>query len=137
MDKIKIEKGCYGYLWMSNQPEPTVIYNEPVLLSLDNDTNPFIVEGHLYVKDKVSYSIKYVDGSYTLKQYDLTSLPKEWVKEEKVKTFVANRLKKNDLILKEIHSEQYWEPKEDELCNGMNVLSPGAFIFVGFNNKEE
>ena len=135
--EIKIEKGCYGYLWMSNQPNPTVIYDESVELSLDNNSNPFVVEGHLYVKDKLSYSIKYVDGSYILKRYDLTSLPKEWVKEDGVRKFVANRLKKDDLTIDEIYFKQYWVPKEDDLCNGMKTLQPGALVFVGFNYKEE
>ena len=137
MEKIKIEKGCYGYLWMSNQSEPTVIYNEPVELSLDNNTNPFIVEGHLYVENKVSYSIKYVDGLYKLKQYDLTNLPEDWIKESVAKRFVANRLKKDDLTIEEIFFEQYWISEKDELCNDMKTLRPGALIFVGFNYKGE
>ena len=135
--EIKIEKGCYGYLWKSNQPKPTVIYDESVDLSLDNNMNPFIVEGHLYVEDKVSYSIKYVDGHYIIKQYDMQNLPKDWIKENGVKKFIANKLEKDDFTIEEICFEQYWIPEEDVLCAGMKTMRPGAFIFVGFNNKEE
>ncbi|MDR3057356.1 MAG: TIGR04423 family type III CRISPR-associated protein, partial [Prevotella sp.] len=71
MTKIEIKEPCEGYIWKSNSPNPVVYYNEPVTIELDENINPFIVEGYLYVKDKLSYTIKYVDGKYFVAKYEL------------------------------------------------------------------
>jgi CRISPR type III-associated protein (TIGR04423 family) len=102
--------------------------------------NPFIVEGQLYAeKEQKSYSIKYVDNKHIVVEYDLENVPDNWNVEGKIvfngKSFIANRL---DGVA-EIKFRQYWKPKLDELCEGMKMLVPAGYVFVGFeyNNEEK
>ena len=134
-----------GYLWMSNSKNPIVLKSEklkslrlnesesdkPVIFDEISDlSNPFIIEGQLYSKNtKKSYSIKYADGEHIVVEYDLNNLPKDRVFDEKEddKKFIPNRI--NASMLK---FRQYWKPEEDEFCEGMEVLQPAGFVFVGF-----
>lgn len=122
MKKIQGDK-MTGYLWYSDQDHPTVYDGERVEQILNDEDNPFIIEGQL-CDDKVSYSIKYVDGEYLVKSITLSELPKENVND---KYFQSHRM--NGKIL---HFKEYWEEKTDDLCCGMKVLQPGKLVFVGF-----
>ena len=66
---MKIDKSTHqGYLWYSDEKEPRVFNNEEFELEMAENTNPFIVEGHLF--DGInSISIKYVDGKYIINKY--------------------------------------------------------------------
>ena len=68
---MKIDKSTYqGYLWYTDEKEPRVFNNEEFELDIANDENPFVVEGHLF--DGInSISIKYVDGKYIVKTYEV------------------------------------------------------------------
>lgn len=110
-----------GYLWYSDQDCPKVYNGEKLILN--DEDNPFVIEGQL-CDDKVSYSIKYVDGKYLVKSFTLSELPKENVND---KYFQSHRM--NGKIL---HFKEYWEEKTDDLCCGMKVLQPGKLVFVGF-----
>lgn len=136
---IPKDKKYIGYLWMSDQKYPTE-FREPTMLeeelSIDEKTNPFIIEGQLYCEEesglKKSYSIKYVDGEYWVTEYDLNKLKtrKDFVLDDmkQVKSFIPNRFQVSKLTF-----AQYWqESKPDELCEGMKVLIPGPFVFIGF-----
>jgi CRISPR type III-associated protein (TIGR04423 family) len=134
MKIIDIKEPCEGYIWKSNEEKPEVFYNEPVNLLLDEGKNPFIIEGQLYVKNKISYSIKYVDGKYFVTEYDLTNLSSGY----ELKEYIPNRrIVKNDIAINKICFRQYWKPEEDDLCEKMNVLVPSAHVFVGFKLKED
>lgn len=133
MTKIEINEACEGYIWMSDQPNPKTFINEPVNLVLDEGNNPFIIEGQLYVKNKISYSIKYVDGKYFITKYDLSALPTVFESKE----YIPNRIKKENTEISKICFNQYWEPKKDVLCENMEMLVPSAYVFVGFKMKED
>jgi CRISPR type III-associated protein (TIGR04423 family) len=135
MQEIKINKNCEGYIWYSDRQKPEMIRAEKYSLELDETKNPFVVEGQIYSKDEqVSYSIKYVDGKYIVVPTLLNDL-KGFVFDEK--SFIPNRL---DGVAK-IKYRQYWKPEKDELCEGMEVLVPAEYVFVGFEynniNKED
>jgi len=128
---IPKEQEYIGYLWLSNSKVPEV-YLEPsdvsyFLKDMNDDKNPFIIEGQLFSEGvNKSYSIKYVDGEHIVVEYDLNSLPEDWVCDED-KTFIPNRINVTKLKFR-----QYWKPEADEFCEGMEVLQPAAFVFVGF-----
>lgn len=131
MKTIKINK-CEGYLWWSDQQEPKVCQDEAIDICLDETKNPFVVEGQLYDKEeKMSYSIKFVDGQYLINIFkveegDLTNPDNE------TKCYFSNRME--DKWLKFL---RYWEEKEDKNCMGMPVLTITKNVFIGFKEKEE
>lgn len=139
MGKIQnIEKAKYeGYIWWSDKDRPEVFYgNEEVELSLNDDENPFIIEGNLWDKaSKKSIFIRYVDGQYftnetTVKEEDRNN--KERCTE---KSFIAHRIDG----IRVLRFLQYWVTFEDPLCEKMETLRPEKLVFIGFddNNKEE
>lgn len=133
LSKIEIDKITEGYLWLSDDPDPIVDLKDikEKLNQTNDSSNPFIIEGQLYGKEaKISYSIKYVDGKHLVAEYDLASMG-----DYDSKRFVANRIPEKTHIC----FHQYWKesPEGDPLCEGMKVLQPDAFVFVGFDKKEE
>ncbi len=58
---MKIDKSKYqGYLWYSDEKEPRVFNNEEFELEMAENTNPFIVEGHLFNGiDSISNNISF------------------------------------------------------------------------------
>lgn len=118
-----------GYIWWSDKAEPEIIQNKSVVLK--NEEIPFIIEGQLFDdKSKISYSIKYVDGQYILKDYIVAE--KDYESPNVVKEYRSYRM--GEKILKFL---EYWESQEDELCLGMKVLQPTKVVFVGFKEEEK
>ena len=127
---IPKESRYTGYLWQSDQSSPMVFRGE-ALPAFGSGTNPFIIEGQLYNKDNdLSYSIKFVDGKYLVKEFDLKE-PETFKPIEKC--YLANRLDGVAMLC----FKEYWQPEKDECCAGMDVLKPAALVFVGFNYKED
>lgn len=126
---MKIEKSRYeGYIWFSDQKEPKVFNNEEFELEIADDKNPFIIEGQLFDStNNKSVSIKYVDGEYIVKPYDVQENERDNAQE-----YLSNRMDDRKLLF-----VQRWEEQPDDLCEGMQVLQPAELVFVGFNNKEE
>jgi CRISPR type III-associated protein (TIGR04423 family) len=133
MEIIEIKEPCEGYIWRSDKENPEVFYNEPINLLLDEGKNSFVIEGQLYVKDKMSYSIKYVDGKYFVTKYDLGNFSSDY----ELKEYIPNRITKAGIVINKICFRQYWEPEEDTQCEKMNVLVPSAYVFAGFKIKED
>lgn len=126
MEPIMINK-CQGYLWWSDQQKPEVFQNEKFERSFDENKNPFVVEGQLYdVDNNMSYSIKFVDGKYLIKSFDVTeddfSNP-----DFETKEYLSNRM--GGRWLKFL---RYWEETKDENCKGMKVLTLTKNVFIGF-----
>ena len=123
---MKIDKSTYqGYLWYSDEKEPRVFNNEEFELDIANDENPFVVEGHLF--DGInSISIKYVDGKYIVKTYEVKD--NDFKSPNLVKEFLPNCMKS----VEKLRFLEYWKLKEDNLCENMEVLQPAEFVFVGF-----
>ncbi len=131
METIKINK-CEGYLWLSDQQQPTVYQDKSIDICLDETKNPFVVEGQLYDKEeKKSYSIKFVDGQYLINIYkvgerDFTN------PNNMIKSYLSNRM--DDRWLKFL---SVWEEIEDENCMGMPVLTLTKHVFIGFDERKE
>ncbi len=136
MDRVnQIDKGNYeGYLWYSDSQEPIILERKTFECQLDNQMNPYIIEGQLYDKGaKVSYSVKYVDGQYIAYRFnnitgDADSKDPHIVIENK--SFCTNRMDSRMLIF-----QQWWRERPDPLCEGMKVLQPAELIFVGFKKE--
>lgn len=75
---MKIEKSNYqGYVWRSNENAPHVYDgNKEFELEFVDGENPFVVEGFLCDGEK-SISIKFADGRYIIKIYDLNALSQD------------------------------------------------------------
>lgn len=121
MNRIIIEGKFEGYVWYSDQDTPQIYCGQE--LELSDEDNPFIIEGQL-CDGNTSYSIKYIDGKYFVKKYNLTCLPKEDVVD---KFYQSYRMNGKVLSFKEC-----WRLESDALCCGMDVLQPKEIIFVGF-----
>lgn len=142
MGRIRINKikslTYEGYLWMSDQENPTIYENDSVTLPTEG-ANPFVVEGQLYnEKEGLSYSIKYVDGQYIVQKYEVTEADMK-SQDNQIKTYLSNRM--GD---KKLQFLRYWEdvPDEDNFTdsnnpNGLPVLTQTKNVFIGFKKKEE
>ncbi len=129
---MKIEKSRYqGYVWYSDQTKPEVLNNEEFGEEFRDNENPFIVEAQLFdTVNKKSYSIKYVDGKYICKEYNLADF--KGVEKEEL-SFVAHRIEG----VTKLYFNQYWREEADQKCNGMMVLQPKELVFVGFQKYKE
>jgi CRISPR type III-associated protein (TIGR04423 family) len=127
-----------GYLWLSDSTTPIVVTKQQNLTGLgdllglshpiDDDSNPFIVEGQLYApKEHLSYSIRYTDGRHIVIEYDLN---KDVPKVVDDKSFIAHRLPG----VSKLKFRQYWKEQKDALCEGMTTLVPADCVFVGFED---
>ena len=142
-----------GYLWMSDSDIPTLLNREKlrskILITsnsgkktgnqvtfdeMKDTSNPFIIEGQLYSENaNLSFSIKFVDGKHIVAMYNLNEIPKTWVFNETddLKKFAVNRMKG----VSKLKFRQYWKPEPDKLCEGMEVLVPAGYVFLGFENE--
>lgn len=122
-----MEKSNYiGYIWYSDSNEP-VVYDGKEIVDIDLDVakNRFIIEGQLYSSElSKSVSIKYIDGMYIERVFDITDEDLE-----NATLYESNRI--DDKTLK---FTQRWVEKTDDYCNGMPVLVPAEIVFVGFEN---
>lgn len=118
---IDLNRSYEGYIWVSDKTAPEEIIGTLAEKWPVND-NPFVVEGWLLDKDAMkSYYVKMVDGQYLEYSYDIS--------EDDVKDSVFYDGKR---MKKQLGFHQVWEKRTDDLCEGMDVLEPGALVFTGF-----
>lgn len=139
----QIEAAKYeGYLWYSNEKKPMVFDgSEPVPeMNLDEEKNPFIIEGNLWDEDgRNSIMIRYVDGEYIVRR---TKVKEEELKASSrassqayesgsptLKKYLAHRIEG----VKCLCFLQYWQAESDKMCEGMQVLRPSKLVFIGFD----
>lgn len=142
LKQIDITYKYQGYLWLSDKSTPIVCYGDKPLKEVMEDyvikeklmitpfesINPFIIEGQLYDDSRnISYSIKFVDGSYVIRNYKVGQMDYNNVEVEELFLY-ANRME-NGLKL---HFLQYWHSEPDVLCEKMEVMQPEKIVFVGF-----
>lgn len=130
-----IRKGKYdGYLWWSNSSKPEVLIDKEFdNFALDENVLPFIIEGQLYdCSSKTSYSIRYIDGEYTVV---MTEISVDDLLKGDVKHFLPHRMEGIGRLV----FIQYWDKADDTdcLCEGMPTQVPGKLVFCGFEQKEE
>ena len=123
---IDTKQNYQGYLWWSDQSKPEV-YNNQSIPDWKETTNPFIIEGQLFDEaNKKSYSIRFADGKYVIKYFDLNELEGlEYIKKE----YLPNRFEG----IQNLCFKEYWRPVEDDLCEGIEVLKSAETVFIGFN----
>jgi len=129
INEIKTDVGYEGYLWLSNASEPIVLNSTKNLCEIlkeimQDDINPFVIEGYLYDNANNSYSIKYVDGKCQVYQFTIDDNDRAKNKE---KVYYANRMEGKQLRFLDV-----WEAEKDPQCLGMEVLQPKAQVFIGF-----
>lgn len=135
-----------GYIWYSDQKAPEVYNGEEVVdeIVLDEQSNPFIIEGNLWDEEQgMSIMIRYVDGEYLVRPIHVSKEERQGISSEEVNQKVATTIKeyqplpcmkaKNVDVLRFL---QYWEQKDDEFCADMPVLQPSKLVFIGFDKKD-
>lgn len=114
-----------GYIWLSDEKEPTVLNNESFDFSKIN-TNPFIIEGLLHSKNEnVSVHIQHT-GEYQIFEYHLNDYAQSSIVK---KEYLPHRLEN----VSKVKFKQIWLPEPDENCEGMEVMTLKAIVFCGFN----
>lgn len=139
-----IEAAKYeGYLWYSNEKKPMVFDgSEPVPeMNLDEEKNPFIIEGNLWDADnRKSIMIRYVDGKYIVHRTEVNEEELKGISSSQAygsKSHIATTRK--DYLAHRIGGVkclsflQYWKAEADEMCEGMQVLRPLKLVFIGFD----
>lgn len=139
----QIEAAKYkGYLWYSNEKKPMVFDgSEPVPeMNLDEEKNPFIIEGNLWDADNLmSIMIRYVDGKYIVRRTKVKEeeLSRAYSQAYESGSPIATTLKK--YLAHRIEGVkclcflQYWQAESDKMCEGMQVLRPSKLVFIGFD----
>lgn len=139
----QIEAAKYkGYLWYSNEKKPMVFDgSEPVPeMNLDEEKNPFIIEGNLWDADNLmSIMIRYVDGKYIVRRTKVKEeeLSRAYSQAYESGSPIATTLKK--YLAHRIEGVkclcflQYWQAESDKMCEGMQVLCPSKLVFIGFD----
>lgn len=118
-----------GYVWMSDAKSPYILnqnkWVDEVPDSVQEVSNPFVIESLLYDSTKeLSYYIKYVDGKYVFKSFEIKGLGDNYVEDSYIAAF--------DNAPGKLIMRQYWTNEPDEMCNNFDVLQPSAWAFVGF-----
>ena len=128
MNNTTIYKGKFqGYLWKSDNPDPEVFNNVETTIVLPLG-NPFIIEGQLFDEhNRISVSIKYIDGNYIISEYKLGEIDKELESNYTMKEYLSNKMEYRMLCFR-----QYWRKNKDEFCENMPTLMPAQWVFVGF-----
>lgn len=131
MERINI-KTCQGYIWKSDSVQPEVFFDKEIDITLNDNENPFIIEGELYdTKEFRSYSIKFVDGKYRVTSYQI--MKEDFTnKDIEHKTYLPNRME--EIGNHKLHFLRYWEPEEDANCESMKQLVITKNVFVGFKD---
>ncbi len=111
-----------GYVWFSNEKSPERLDNKPFTYRSIPE-NPFIIEALLWAsKEKIAIHIVHTD-KYLIHKYEAID-----DKMDIVKYLPHHRLNG----VKKVKFKQLWIPESDPLCEGMEVLTMKAQIFVGF-----
>jgi len=132
---IPLEENYEGYLWLSNETKPHVYQNEPLEKVMLESVNPFIIEGNLLDKNnRKSYSIRFIDGNYIVNEFDLKELNEKYSEDSISKEYIPNRFPEK---INKLYFREYWIPKKDEQCKGMEVLKPAMEVFTGFNKEDK
>lgn len=127
-DLKNIKSDIEGYIWMSDARMPICV-SDDIKNKINNitaDTNPFIIEGQLKV-GKTSYSIKWVDGGYVIRCFDL-DLINTFPEFQRIKKVYKSNLKNNKLL----EFIEIWEAEVDRECCNMPVLKFKSVVFNGF-----
>lgn len=116
-----------GYIWFSNQPEPTVLRNKK--FDFENSSqNPFIIEGLLWAeKEQIAVHIIH-SHRYLIHKYDLKKLENS---DNKNISYLAHKMDG----VKKLKFKQIWQAEKDSLCGDMEVLEMKAQVFIGFENN--
>jgi len=151
MNNIKLEDinaDCKyeGYFWLSDENNPIVFTGEKYLNEecvnhksgnqLINpllSKNPFIIEGQLFDRrNKISFSIKYIDGEYMISKFTLSDSEIQSSDSSDKQSYLSKRMDGRKLCF-----IQRWKEEKDALCEGFPVLQPEDFVFVGFKKDKE
>lgn len=127
-----------GYIWKSDSAEPKVLNAEEFDFSeIDDNSNPFVIEGELYdSSNRLSLSIKYIDGKHIIKEFSPAEIG------QNVQTTQISLMPNRMPEISELHFWQIWRAEDDEFCKdasgkSMKVLRPAELVFMGFKLKED
>lgn len=125
--KQDIKEARYeGYFWKSDQSMPKVLEGkEKLSFTLTDGENPFVVEGLLWdSENKISISIRYVDGHYHVSNHQVEDCTESQATEV---SYLSHRLPG----VKKLKFLRLWKKEQDPLCEDMDTLQFKTNIFVG------
>ena len=128
-----IQQGKYqGYLWFSDEIRPRV-FDEDEITSIEPKENAFIVEGMLWQPStRTSIYINYHDGEQFVYSSEVTQDDLSGNGQATKERYVAHRIQGVTFL----DFIRYWTLEQDLLCEGFEVLVPGALVFTGFNKNK-
>lgn len=126
-----------GYIWMSDADKPEVFFGskEQKDRGLTDGENPFVVEAQLII-NKLSYSIKYIDGQYYIYQYAINDFYDESASKTvgdivaEVLSYAPNKMPDSVLGVKFL---RVWR---EEKAEEFSALVPAELVFLGLNLKK-
>lgn len=119
-----------GYVWLSNEKYPTVLDKQEFDFTKVKE-NPFVIEALLWnEEEKISITVRHT-GKYHIQAFKLNELPAGHELVEKA--YLPHRL----AGVKHVCFKQLWIPKEDPLCENMEVMTMEALIFTGFHSSTQ
>ena len=135
--KHTIKKAAYqGYIWYSDEQAPKVYDNAEVGFELDDNANPFVIEGQLYDRaEDRSVSIKFIDGKYHINTYSgktgqFNDASGEILTKGDIEHYApSNRLGLSDKVL---YFTRMWRETEDMINDNWKTLCPSGLVFKGF-----
>lgn len=131
IEAANIPSGVYqGYYWESSKTKPTLLDNQPITLSFDDHTLPFIIEGNFYnKKQNISIQVKNIDGKHHIAKIDLNNLPEEAIKKQSYLAHDIDAYKKFEVI-------EAWRLVAEPLMENMETFQPAWTAFIGFTNPK-
>lgn len=119
-----------GYYWYANDKSPKIISTPALIQQSWFSQTPFVVEANFYAKsEQISIQVRHWDGTYHIAQIDLANL--DGITFDKV-SYIGH-----DLGGRNFEMIEAWEPRPDELIEGMEALVPAWTAFAGFSNTKE
>lgn len=119
-----------GYVWLSDQKYPIVLDNKQHDFTQLKE-NQFVIEALLWnAEEQISIMVRHT-GKYHIQEFKMDELPKGNQLIEKA--YLPHRLDG----VKHVYFQQLWIPKEDALCENMEVMTMEALIFTGFHSSTQ
>ena len=123
IDELPTDLVVDGYDWLSNSPRPVFVDGQSIQHSWFRQL-PFVVEANFYAeKEGISLQVKNIDGSYSVRQFNLRELPE--------------KCHERQYLLDATNDQRYlmveaWHEDTDDHLEGMSTFVPAWSAFKGF-----
>lgn len=120
-----------GYVWLSDEKYPIVLDKQEYDFTKVKESQ-FVIEALLWNAEEATSIMVRHTGKYHVRKFKLNELPEKSELVDKV--YLPHRLGNK---VKYVCFKQLWTPESDPLCEGMEVMTMKALIFIGFKYLTE